>query len=220
MYVYWIKAAHHVNPKTEGYIGVSSNPLARYSKHKKVNINPKLKNAFDKYDTQLVVLHEGNDKWCYNKEQEYRPNENIGWNIRPGGQYHVHTDAIKQKISDTHKRKGTNPYSIENTHSPQAIAKRRAKMIEKKWYHNPLNPDQRTLANTCPVGWVKGKIPQKPKKIRGEDYICNVSSWKLTDPDGIEHSVYNLKKWCQDMGFPYLGSYNGKTWRQWYIKKL
>lgn len=30
MYVYWIKAPHHNDPNTEGYIGVAANPILTY----------------------------------------------------------------------------------------------------------------------------------------------------------------------------------------------
>lgn len=220
MYVYWIKAEHHTDPNTEGYVGVASNPLARYNHHKKANVNPKLRSSLEKYNTHLVILHEGNRHWCYSKENEYRPIENVGWNIRPGGQYHVHTDNIKQKISETHKKLGTNPYSSEKTHSPEAIAKRKAKMVGRKWYYNPEDPTNRTLATKCPTGWLEGKIPTKPLKERGKDYVCNVCNWKLTDPQGNDHMVFNLKDWCRDKGLPYLGPHRGKMWRGWRIEKL
>ena len=71
---------------------------------------------------------------------------------------------IGNKISNTLKQKGINPYS-KNTHSPEAIAKRKKavqntwKDSPKRWYHHPeLNRVLRlTDDETVPEGFVKGR---------------------------------------------------------------
>lgn len=223
MFVYWIKRKDMTDPYSEGYVGVTNQTIDdRFKQHSK-NVYRKsiVKKAIDKYDDiSIIELHNASESECLQFELMYRPTDNIGWNMTIGGGKPPRvTTKTAEKISKTHKKRGTNPYS-ENTHSPAAIAKRKLAMVGRKWFHNPNNPNQRTLANVCPTGWEEGIKPKKKKCIRGVDYICNVSSWRLTSPQGDQHEVYNLKEWCKQKGLPYLGPHRGKTWRGWYIEKI
>jgi len=123
--------------------------------------------------------------------------------------------GVAEKISKTIKAMGVVPY-CENTHSSEAIAKRKAKMNGRKWYHNP-NTGEATISHICPDGWLPGKIIKKnppPLKIRGIDYECHTYSWKVIDPFGNEYDVFNLKKWCEERKVSYLTVYgSSKGWK-------
>jgi len=92
--VYWIRAPHHSDMTTEGYIGVSKNAKKRWNyghkwAHKNGrHDNPLLANAISKYGwdnlikTVLVIAEE---EYCYELEAKLRPSELIGWNIVSGG---------------------------------------------------------------------------------------------------------------------------------------
>lgn len=85
-YVYHAAREEDVDDYTKGYIGVSIDPARRQKEHERVNLNPHLRNALDKYcDIEWHVIFEGTDEECYAKEQELRPEINIGWNIAIGG---------------------------------------------------------------------------------------------------------------------------------------
>jgi len=92
--VYWIKAPHHSDMFSEGYIGVSKNAENRwkYGHHwafkQGRHDNPILVNAVNKYGwdnliKQIVLV--ADEEYCYDIEGKLRPFESIGWNINVGG---------------------------------------------------------------------------------------------------------------------------------------
>jgi len=91
--VYWIRLPEHVDPSTEGYIGVSTNVENRLRDHYKsiqkgTHKNPHLVNAVSKYSWDNLLKEEiytGDEIDCYLKEEELRPVKATGWNIAPGG---------------------------------------------------------------------------------------------------------------------------------------
>jgi hypothetical protein len=92
--VYWIRAEHHSDVTSEGYVGVSRNANKRWAYgHKWAHAkgrheNPRLSNAITKHGwdnlvkTVLVVADEA---YCYELEQKLRPSDSIGWNLAMGG---------------------------------------------------------------------------------------------------------------------------------------
>jgi predicted GIY-YIG superfamily endonuclease len=85
--IYWIKYSHYSDPKTEGYIGLTSQNIEdRLKEHKYNNKNKLLKNRCKKENVEIVCLHENLSKEeAKLLEEKYRPSENIGWNINKGG---------------------------------------------------------------------------------------------------------------------------------------
>jgi hypothetical protein len=92
--VYWIRAAHHSDITSEGYVGVSKNASKRWAYgHKWAHAkgrhdNPRLSNAIAKHGwdslikTVVVVADEA---YCYELENKLRPAGEIGWNLAAGG---------------------------------------------------------------------------------------------------------------------------------------
>jgi hypothetical protein len=92
--VYWIRAQHHSDITSEGYVGVSKNANKRWmyghfwSHRKGRHENPHLTNAISKYGWDnliktVVVI--STETCCYELEAKLRSSENIGWNIAVGG---------------------------------------------------------------------------------------------------------------------------------------
>ena len=220
-YVYWIHRKDHTDPYTEGYIGISNNPASRFSSHRRAKVNPHLRKAMELYDDIVFdIIHEFNTREeARLMEEHYRPEAGIGYNINKGGddppREHLQQEEIKRKISDTHKKRGTNPYST-NTHSPEAISKRRESMKGRRWFYDPVT-GKSSCCRQQPEGWLPGKKhiePTSPPKIRGVDYVAHVSSWLVEDPNGNKYEVTNLKKWCSQMDVPYQRVVQGhKGWK-------
>lgn len=92
--VYWIRASHHSDVTSEGYVGVSKHAQKRWlyghswAHRKGRHDNPRLANAISKYGwdnlikTVLVVADE---EYCYNLERKLRPTKEVGWNLTIGG---------------------------------------------------------------------------------------------------------------------------------------
>ena len=92
--VYWIRAAHHCDVMSEGYVGVSKNANKRWSYgHKWAHAkgrheNSRLSNAITKHGWENLiktVLIVADETYCYELEQKLRPTEKIGWNLAMGG---------------------------------------------------------------------------------------------------------------------------------------
>jgi hypothetical protein len=85
--LYWIKYPEHNDPFIDGYIGITSQDIEkRFNNHKYNTKNKHLKNRCNQKDVEIVCLFDDLERQeaCL-LEEEYRPKENIGWNINKGG---------------------------------------------------------------------------------------------------------------------------------------
>lgn len=85
--VYWIKYTEHTNVNIEGYIGITSQDIhKRFCDHKYNRKNKLLANRCNKEKVEIICLHENltKEQACF-LENQYRPEQNIGWNINKGG---------------------------------------------------------------------------------------------------------------------------------------
>ena len=98
---------------SKGYIGVSKDTSKRWSRHRTDPCNPHLGNALDKYDDiSFYVLVSGSEKYCYELEEELRPDSEMGWNIIPGGTKpprhlrvnYTHSNETKVKLCAAQQR--------------------------------------------------------------------------------------------------------------------
>lgn len=92
--VYWIRANHHSDMMSDGYIGVSKNAHKRWlyghkwAHYKGCHENPLFANAISKYgwdNLVKTVIVVANSDYCYDLERTLRPTNKIGWNIAIGG---------------------------------------------------------------------------------------------------------------------------------------
>ena len=92
--IYWIRAEHHSDITSEGYIGVSKNSKKRWlyghkwGTLKGRHANCHLSNAINKYGWNSLlktIILIGDENYCYEIEKKLRPVENIGWNLAVGG---------------------------------------------------------------------------------------------------------------------------------------
>lgn len=91
--VYWLHLPEHSDPLTEGYIGVSKNPVSRMATHiRRASENRHhnhnlIKIIKEKGKTSIIkdIILYGQETFCYEVENDLRPNPNIGWNIAEGG---------------------------------------------------------------------------------------------------------------------------------------
>ena len=92
--VYWIRALHHSDVTSEGYVGVSKHAQKRWlyghswAHRKGRHDNTHLSNAITKYGWDSLiktVLVVADEEYCYDLERKLRPTENVGWNLTIGG---------------------------------------------------------------------------------------------------------------------------------------
>lgn len=84
--VYWIHLRNH-SDLSEGYIGVSIDPVRRFKEHKNPKQIYKLHEELEKHATDIIydVIYVGTEESCYQLEKDLRPYTHIGWNIAAGG---------------------------------------------------------------------------------------------------------------------------------------
>ena len=105
--IYWIKYLDHNDPLKEGYIGLTSQTIqTRFMEHQGNKKNKLLANRCKKENVEVVCLEENLTKEQASLiEENYRPTENIGWNINKGGDL---PPSRKGKISPKALLKGNN----------------------------------------------------------------------------------------------------------------
>jgi len=84
-YLYWIRYPDHTDPKTQGYIGISSRPDDRFLEHKRGQKNKILPRVISKGASMEILLEGLSLEKALLEESKYRPEEKIGWNIARGG---------------------------------------------------------------------------------------------------------------------------------------
>lgn len=223
-FVYWIKRKGFKDPYTEGYVGISNDPTRRFIEHSAITNDTHVSRSIKKYnDIELVILHECNSvNESASIELAYRNDYNIGWNVCIGGGIPPSasnlTPAKRLQISEKLKSYGSKPLS-KNAYSPEAINKAKLARLGRSAYHNPITGECKML-KICPVGWLPGRKSRKTKvnKIYGIDYFCNVDSWVVTDPQGNESVIFNLKQWCSINNVKYLTVYGNR--KGWTCKKI
>ena len=115
-YVYWIHLDTHDDVTSQGYVGVSVNPEVRW----KQRYNPIVDRVREKYKDRIkhTILFSGTQENCYNRENDLRPKEAIGWNLAIGGfgiqVGHSVSEETKEKLRQA---------NLGKKHSEETIAK-------------------------------------------------------------------------------------------------
>jgi hypothetical protein len=152
--LYWIKNSDCEDPFKHGYIGITKQSLdERFSDHKNNHKNKHLKNRCRQSTTTIFSLFENLSREEAQKlESQYRPEENIGWNIAKGGDI---PPSRKGKVSKKSLLKGEN-------RTPEQIKghKLQSEAMKKRW--------------------AEGKYANKKKKISMKErsfncLICGVA---------------------------------------------
>lgn len=113
--VYWIRRAIHSDVMTEGYVGITtcgfSKRMREHKRHAKRGVTHPLYSAMRKHeDFVSSVILKGSLEYCLFIENKLRPEFNIGYNLKPGGQQSMlgykHTPESRQKITEANKRRG------------------------------------------------------------------------------------------------------------------
>ncbi len=127
--VYWLKYDDHLDPYSEGYIGVSSNFEKRKSTHMSGSTGNHIYNRIQNGAT-FVIIHECDSlESALELENSYRPNDNIGWNIARGGGY---PPSQLGKSYDKQKLKGENRTSAQKAANKIQAEKIRGRIGPRK----------------------------------------------------------------------------------------
>jgi hypothetical protein len=122
--VYWIRAKHHTDITSEGYVGITNNFAKRMWTHNKKKTNPHLKSAINKYgweNLEKSIILVGDENYCLLIEEQLRPSNEIGWNIVKGG---GKPPAFKGNMSQSVKNKIA--LSVTNLHTNIQYQEKRA----------------------------------------------------------------------------------------------
>ena len=165
MFIYWIRLPEHLDILSQGYVGISKNPVKRFKTHKTRSNNPHLINVFKKYQEVIMdIILESHEHYCKEIEEKLRPSKNIGWNIEKGGGMPPVLIGHKHNVGKTPWNKG-----IKTGPIPEEVKVTRYANVRK-----PTSDKQKTIVSeklkgiskeqvTCPHCC---KIGGKPAMIR------------------------------------------------------
>ena len=83
--LYWIHYPEQTNPSSEGYIGITKNFDQRVKTHSKYTKYKHIKNRIDSGAIIDVLVENLTEESAKTLEEQYRPHDNIGWNLTKGG---------------------------------------------------------------------------------------------------------------------------------------
>ena len=139
IYVYWIHHESQSDPKTEGYIGVTNDPDARFRKHRNNKENNFVKGNIAKGATMSILHEVSSYDEAYSIERDYRPDIR-GWNLAAGGLGGVfdsmpdgwHSERNHKRYSDPAERAKTSEASRRAYEDP-AVRIRTSDAMKKVW---------------------------------------------------------------------------------------
>lgn len=160
--VYWIHYSNHNNPYLEGYVGISTQLQKRIKAHSKSkHIGNKLQNG-----ATITILHE-----CISLheaaliEKNYRPDENIGWNICEGGGFPPSREGkvpLNNKLIGDNRTVAQKEASLKHSEYMKGKSpwNKNKKGLQQAWNKGISNPLMIEIANTihiCPYCGKSGK---------------------------------------------------------------
>ncbi len=142
--LYWIKYPHFTDPNNEGYIGITSQEVyKRFCDHKCNTKNKLLANRCRKEHVEIICLHENLTKDEAKKlEEQYRPIENVGWNINKGGDLppsRKGKTSLKSKLTGenrTEKQKLAAQKHSERMKGNNSSGKRKTRIVHERFCDN------------------------------------------------------------------------------------
>jgi len=129
--VYWIHEPRQTDPHSEGYIGITSQPIdKRFKDHRYNNKNIHLKHRCRSENVTCEVLHDHLSETDAKRiEWEYRPIERIGWNIAAGGDI---PPSRRGKTSPASYLRGDQRTRAQKLGAAKASLSKRGKPSKKK----------------------------------------------------------------------------------------
>jgi hypothetical protein len=187
--LYWVHDETCHEPKTDGYVGVTSRPERRMRSHRKRFGNR----------IRFTVLFRGTRDECFAKEFDLRPEKDIGWNIAVGGRngYRIgHSTSQKGKKCPQKGRKGHGagvPKSeetrrkISESKKGTVISVEHRQKISKKLKGKP-RPDvsERMKGRTSPTKGVPHTEEAKAK-------ISKAGKGRKRDPESVKKGADKMR---------------------------
>lgn len=158
IYVYWIHHENQKDPETEGYIGVTNNPDARFRKHRNSKENNFVKGNIAKGATMSILHEVSSYDEAYQIEKDYRPDIR-GWNLAAGGLGGVfnsmpegwHSERNRKRYADPEQRTITS-LATKKAYEDPALRKKTSEASKKMWQDPEYRAKQKHKpGNFCPV---------------------------------------------------------------------
>jgi group I intron endonuclease len=198
--VYWIRAPHHTDIFTEGYVGVTTQTAEkRFDKHVKdakrgseLAVHQAIRKYGDKITVEVVI--EGSEDYCYLMENKLRPEPHIGYNIAMGGNVSCttgrkHTEESKRKMA----RCGEDHHAFGKKQPPEVVAKR-SEMF--KGEGNPMFGKTLTDEHKSKISKSLKGTKKPPESIA--NYVAAASGERSNNwgKFGYLSSICNVTLWC------------------------
>ncbi len=209
-FVYWIHLPEHTDMLSQGYIGFTSKTVeSRWKQHRddsKRYPHLTLYKALVKYGEDLVVttLVEGDNDYCLNLENNLRPKNKIGWNIKVGGDMGpigvIPSEESRRKMSES--RTGEKNHFFGKTHTDAQRAKWSvSRSVEGFPQKSQIKANETKKNNPWNVANARKDIWAKADIIK-ENLNQEITGKRLADLlDTSVHSIKTIVKklkngWC------------------------
>jgi group I intron endonuclease len=198
------------------YIGKSNEPKKRYYQHlyrserkrthKECWINKLLREGLK---PELIIIEECSDNW-QEREKFYIAQYDNLTNSTSGGdgtENYKHTPDSILKMSEQRQGKNNAFYGKHHSDETKTIISQKNKLFDRHGEKHPLygkghsEKTKEILSKKAKENWKKG-IGNLPPVLIGSN---NPASKKriLISPDGTIYTIYNIKKFCDEMNLSY-----------------
>lgn len=202
-YIY--KITNIVNNKS--YIGYTEDPTARWEAHRHNQGSKLVFQAIKKYSLENLSFEVIAEDTLENEDryiQKYNTMAPNGYNLTEGG-------------SKPPNHKGKSYADIYGDNAEEQRKKRHIKQLERGGYGPVKHKEESKKKISEAVSGKKNpmygrhhsdsskqKMSQSLKGLQVGEKNPNASTWKLTDPQGIEYIIQGtLKSFCQEQNLPY-----------------
>lgn len=174
--VYWIHLEND-NTRENGYVGITNNFNNRLRQHFSQRKNTHFKNAINKYGwSNLIkeIIHDNLSlEEALEKEEFYRPTQNIGWNMQKGGELGVEKEWYLIK-ENSEKHSYNTSIATKIAIKEKDSFEKRSKRAKDNWIKN----------RDSYIDHVKGS--RNPRAILNEDQVKCIKCELLKK--GLKHT--------------------------------
>lgn len=200
--VYWIKTKDHTDPKSEGYIGITSQSIEkRFEEHKTNSNNENIKQHCNQENIEITCLHNNLTKQeALLLEKQYRPDWYIGWNIAIGGNVppsrkgKVSPKTLLKGNARTKKQKEASKKHSKRMRGNKSSGKRKNRVIHKKiciHCHSEFITKNPKITKYCSIKCAARERNKNPEYLQKLS-IKTSEKWK--NPDYKETVSILIKK--------------------------
>lgn len=181
--VYWAHLPEHTDIKKHGYIGITKDSLSkRKANHFRYKGKCRFQSAIKKYGDKIVwdTLLIGSPDYVALMEVKLRPDTDIGWNMRSGGENNIiFSDKHRKNLSESLRKPETRKKMVDRMKGREVSEETRKKMsviAKNRKYSDETKEKMSKSISEAMTKDVRNRISDKLKgRIKSEQERKNIS---------------------------------------------